>query len=234
LALRQGRLSAAIQWAKHQPEMPPLVPMFRPYEPIFTLIKIWLKQNTQTSRRRAAALTTQLIDYLRSTHNPRWLIDALALQALQWSNKGDEAAALTSLEEAVKLAQPGRVIRAFVDLGPEMTAVLAQLRLTDPETQGFVQEILAASHPAVKAPAAGNGNHDHGQLTEPLTQRELEVLTLLMQHLVDQEIAQELYLSLNTVRTHKKHLYSKLNVHNRRQAARKAMELRLVEGHYPS
>ena len=234
LALRQGRLSAAIQWAKRQPELPPLVPMFRPYEPIFTLIKIWLKQNTQTSRRRAAALTTQLIDYLRSTHNPRWLIDAIALQALQWANKGDEAAALMSLEEAVKLAQPGRVIRAFVDLGPEMAALLAQLRLTDPETQGFVQRVLAGIYPAVKAPAAGNGNNDNGQLTEPLTQRELEVLTLLMQHLVDQEIARELYLSLNTVRTHKKHIYSKLNVHNRRQAVRKAMELRLVEGHSPS
>ena len=55
LALRQGRLDGAIRWAKRQPELPPLVPMFRPYEPYFTLIKVWLKQNTQTSRRRAVA-----------------------------------------------------------------------------------------------------------------------------------------------------------------------------------
>jgi LuxR family maltose regulon positive regulatory protein len=228
LALRQGRLGTAIRWAKRQPELPPLVPMFRPYEPHFTLIKIWLKQNTRASRRRAATLTTQLIDYLRSTHNTLRLIDALALQALQLADKGDEVAALTSLEEAVKLAQPGMVIRAFIDLGPEMAALLAQLTLTDPATQGFVQKILAASHPAVKAPVTGNGNHANGQLTDPLTQRELEVLTRLMQHQTDQDIARGLYVSLNTVRSHTKHIYAKLNVHNRRQAVQKAMELRLV------
>jgi LuxR family maltose regulon positive regulatory protein len=228
LALRQGRLGAAIQWAKRQPEVPPLVPMFRPYEPYLTLIKIWRQQNTQASRRRAAALTTQMIDYLRSIHNPRYLIDALALQSLQAASTGDDAAALTALEEAVKLAQPGRVIRVFVDLGPEMATLLAQLRLTDPATQRFVQQILPANHPAVKAPDTNNGNHANGQLTEPLTQRELEVLALLMQHQTDQEIARELYVSLNTVRSHTKHIYSKLNVHNRRQAVQKAAELGLT------
>jgi LuxR family maltose regulon positive regulatory protein len=228
LALRQGRLSTAIRWAKRQPEVPPLGPMFRPYEPHFTLIKVWLKQNTRASRRRATALTTQLIDYLRSIHNTRYLIDALAIQALQLANTGDEAAALMSLEEAVKLAQPGKVIRVFIDLGSEMAAVLTPLTLTDPATQGFIQQILAASHPAVIAPDPSNGNHVNGQLTEPLTQRELEVLTLLMQHQTDQDIAQQLYISLNTVRSHTKHIYAKLNVHNRRQAVQKAAELGLT------
>jgi LuxR family maltose regulon positive regulatory protein len=234
LALRQGRLGAALRWAKRQPEQPPLVPMFRPYEPHFTLIKIWLKQNTRASRRRAAALTPQLIDYLRSTHNPLRLIDALALQALQLSSTGDNAAALPSLEEAVKLAQPGKVIRAFVDLGPEMATLLTQLPLTDPATRRFVQQILEAIQPTATPPAVSNGHHANGQLTEPLTQRELEVLTLLMQHQTDQDIARKLYISLNTVRTHTKHIYAKLNAHNRRQAVQKAMELRLVGDRYRS
>jgi LuxR family maltose regulon positive regulatory protein len=67
-----------------------------------------------------------------------------------------------------------------------------------------------------------------------LTQRELEVLALLMQHQTDQEIARKLYVSLNTVRSHTKHIYSKLNVHNRRQAVKKAMELGLVVNLSPS
>jgi LuxR family maltose regulon positive regulatory protein len=127
LALRQGRLGAAIRWAKRQPEVPPLVPMFRPYEPTFTLIKIWRQQNTPKSRRQATALTTRLIDYLQSIHNTRHLIEVLALQALQLVDRGDDAAALTALGEAVKLAQPSRAIRAFIDLGPEMGTLLAQL-----------------------------------------------------------------------------------------------------------
>jgi LuxR family maltose regulon positive regulatory protein len=234
LALRQGRLGAAIRWAKLQPELPPLVPLFRPYEPQLTLIKIWLKQNTQASRRRAAALTAHLIDYLRSTHNTRCLIDALALHSLQLADTGDETAALTTLGEAVKLAQISRVIRSFVDLGPEIGTLLSQLKLTDPKTQRFVQQILEANHPTGKAPVMGNGHQTNGQLTEPLTQRELEVLAFLMQHYTDQDIAQELYISLNTVRTHTKHIYGKLNAHNRRQAVMKAMELKLVDGRYSS
>jgi LuxR family maltose regulon positive regulatory protein len=73
-----------------------------------------------------------------------------------------------------------------------------------------------------------NGDRANNELTEPLTQRELEVLTLLMQHQTDQEIARELYVSLNTVRSHTKHIYAKLNTHNRRQAVQKAKELGLV------
>lgn len=229
LALSQGRLGAAIRWAKRQPEVPPLVPMIRPYEPHFTLIKIWRQQNTPKSHRQATALTTRLIDYLQSIHNTRHLVDALALQALQLVDSGDDSTALTALGEAVKLAQPSRVIRAFVDLGPEMVTLLARLQLTAPKAQRFVQQILKASHPTGKQLDTGNGHHANGKLTEPLTQRELDVLALLLQHQTDQEIARDLYVSLNTVRSHTKHIYSKLNVNNRRQAVERATELGLVD-----
>jgi LuxR family maltose regulon positive regulatory protein len=234
LALRQGRLDAAMRWAKRQPEVPPLVPMFRPYQPPFTLIKIWRQQNSPQSLRQATVLTTRLIDYLQSIHNTCHLIDALALQALQLVDSGDAPAALTALGEAVKLAQPSQAIRAFVDLGPEMVTLLARLQLTDPKTQRFVQQIVEANHPTVDVVARDNGDRADHELTEPLTQRELEVLALLMQHQTDQEIARELYVSLNTVRSHTKHIYSKLNAHNRRQAVKKAMELGLVGNLYPS
>jgi LuxR family maltose regulon positive regulatory protein len=228
LALRQGRIGAATQWAKRQPEMPPLVPMLRPYEPYFTLIKTWRQQNTSKSRHQAIALTTQLIDYLRSIHNIRHLINALAFHALQLADTGNNAAALTAIEEAVKLAQPSGVIRAFVDLGGEIATLLAQLKLTDSPSQHFVRQILETGHPTVNEPAANNGYHANGELAEPLTQRELEVLTLLTQHHSDQDIARELYVSLNTVRSHTKHIYGKLNVHNRRQAVSRAIELGLA------
>ena len=63
---------------------------------------------------------------------------------------------------------------------------------------------------------------------DPLTLRELEVLRLLKTHLSSTDIAEELTISVNTVRTHIKSIYSKLNVHNRSDAVQRAQELELL------
>ena len=65
-------------------------------------------------------------------------------------------------------------------------------------------------------------------LVEPLSARELEVLGLLRTELNGPEIARELMVSLNTMRTHTKNIYSKLGVNNRRAAVRRAEELDLL------
>jgi LuxR family maltose regulon positive regulatory protein len=65
-------------------------------------------------------------------------------------------------------------------------------------------------------------------LVEPLTERELDVLSLLQTELTGPEIAQELSVSLNTLRTHTKNIYSKLAVTNRRAAIIRAEELNLI------
>jgi LuxR family maltose regulon positive regulatory protein len=67
-------------------------------------------------------------------------------------------------------------------------------------------------------------------LAEPLSERELEALRLLVQGRTYQEIAQVMYVSVNTVKTHLKNVYAKLQVHTRREATSKARELRLVGG----
>ncbi len=65
-------------------------------------------------------------------------------------------------------------------------------------------------------------------LTEPLTERELEVLRLFGTELSGPEIASQLIVSLNTLRTHTKNIYTKLGVNNRRSAIRRAEELDLL------
>jgi len=65
-------------------------------------------------------------------------------------------------------------------------------------------------------------------IIEPLSERELEVLRLLGTELNGPEIARELMVSPNTMRTHTKNIYSKLGVHNRRAAVRRAAELNLL------
>ena len=65
-------------------------------------------------------------------------------------------------------------------------------------------------------------------LVDPLSQRELDVLRLLGTDLAGPDIARELVLSLNTVRTHTKNIYAKLGVNSRRAAVRRAEELDLM------
>jgi len=65
-------------------------------------------------------------------------------------------------------------------------------------------------------------------LIEPLSERELELLRLLTTSLSSTEIAQELFISVNTVRSHIKSIYGKLNVHRRRDAVQRAGKLGLL------
>jgi LuxR family transcriptional regulator, maltose regulon positive regulatory protein len=65
-------------------------------------------------------------------------------------------------------------------------------------------------------------------ILDPITGRELEVLRLLDSELSNREIAARLFVSLDTVKSHTRHLYAKLGVHNRHQAVRRATDLKLL------
>ena len=66
------------------------------------------------------------------------------------------------------------------------------------------------------------------ELAEPLTERELTVLRYLQGDLSNEEIASVLYISVNTIKTHVKNIYRKLNAMRRREAVQRARELRLL------
>ena len=70
---------------------------------------------------------------------------------------------------------------------------------------------------------------DDSEWIKPLTDRELEVLQLIADGLSRQEIATKLVLSLNTVKTHARNIYSKLGVNNQMQAVGKAQGLGLLD-----
>ena len=108
-----------------------------------------------------------------------------------------------------------------------MAALLARYAATQAQ-RPYVQRLLAAFPAGIAAPAAPpvvpNG-HAAGDLLEPLRAREADILRLLADGLSNQEIAQRLSLSVNTVRWYLKQLYRKLDVHSRTQAALKARVL---------
>ncbi|MGH3099991.1 MAG: LuxR C-terminal-related transcriptional regulator, partial [Thermoleophilia bacterium] len=148
------------------------------------------------------------------------LLDALANQEL-----ADSAAAARSLSRALDLAAPEGYRREFVEGGTPVRALLADHLHWDSTHHllvGALLERLRAAGPAggpVTAPAA---------LVVPLSEREQVVLRYLSSRLSAGEIADELYVSLNTVKTHIKSIYRKLDTNRRWDAVKRARQLQLL------
>ena len=137
--------------------------------------------------------------------------------------RGDVPAALVPLGRALTLAEPEGYVRVFVDEGAPMTALL----------EAAVKRGIATTYARDLLTAFGRGT-DRTQvrrtLIDPLSERELEVLRLLATDLDGPEIARELVVSLSTIRSHTKAIYSKLGVNSRRAAVRRGEELGLLAG----
>jgi LuxR family maltose regulon positive regulatory protein len=147
------------------------------------------------------------------------------LKALAYFQQKDHVATLNSLMQALELADSENEVTAFVREGAAMEKLLrlAQARAIAP---AFVSRLLAAFESRRQrkpelAPVSET-------LIEPLSERELEVLQHLNSYLSTPEIADELIVSANTVRTHIKNIYGKLGVHGRSGAVRRAKELALL------
>jgi LuxR family maltose regulon positive regulatory protein len=116
---------------------------------------------------------------------------------------------------------PGGYCRLFLDEGRPMTELLGQVARFGPhDARAHAENLLAAARrPAPAAAPAGRVSE------EGLSEREREVLRLLATELSGPEIAGHLYISVNTLRTHTKHIFSKLDVNTRRAAVRRATDL---------
>ena len=166
----------------------------------------------------------------------RWshVIEIKVLQALAHSMGGEEQEAFTLLAQALQLAEPEGYIRRFVDEGSPMAILLTGLR-NQQRKHGltpYVDTVLAAFGQGGTTPehlpeAAGQRTTVH-PLLDPLSERELEVLHLLVQGNSNQEIAEGLVITIDTVKRHVSNIYSKLGVHTRVQAVARARALGLL------
>jgi LuxR family maltose regulon positive regulatory protein len=167
-------------------------------------------------------------------------IEILALQALAHQAETDNVQALASLRRALTLAEPEGYARVFLDEGEPMVVLLQQAARRGIATD-YVSGLLASTADdrpqttddkppsAVRRPPdSGASSPTQSSLVDPLSARELEVLTLLSDGLTNQEIATRLTLAVSTVKVHTRNLYSKLDVHSRIQAVARAHELDLL------
>jgi len=145
-----------------------------------------------------------------------WLLDALVSDAL-----ADRDRAAASLERALGLAEREGSRRSFLDAGAPARSLLVRYRQRMPSSWPYVDELLRSSAESAPAPAPP-------PLVEPLTERERTVLRYLPSMMTYEEIASDLYVSPNTVKSHVHGIFRKLGVNGRRQAVRSARELQLL------
>jgi LuxR family maltose regulon positive regulatory protein len=179
---------------------------------------------TQNRRHVAPAATSSSRDDSASAAAVRgWLIQSLLLEAILGENGGDSAAVARALQCALHLAEGDHVLSPFL---VHPVAAPVDLRAQRPTARGnLIVEILDL----LAGTNGSSSRHGSEALREPLTESEMRVLRYLPTDLSKQEIANELYVSVNTVKTHVKHLYAKLHARTRRQAIARARELGLLK-----
>ena len=220
----QGELGEALGWARERGlSVADDLSYLREFEHI-TLARVLLARYTAERAERSSQEATRLLErLLRAAEEGQRtgsVIEILVLQALAHQARDDIPAALAPLRRAVTLAEPEGYVRIFADEGPPMASLL-RAAAKQGITPSYVRRLLAAINKTEDSTPASQG------LIEPLSERELDVLRLLGTDLGGPDIARELVVSLNTVRTHTKNIYAKLGVNNRRAAVRRAKELDL-------
>jgi len=176
----------------------------------------------------AINLLERLVEFAGSGGRITRMIEMLAIQALALQAQGDTDKAMATLSRGLALAEGRGHIRHFINEGPPMNELLEQALLRD-ISPAYVRRLISAfskdkpvNADSIKSPPTAT------ELVEPLSEREIEVLQLISEGLTNQEIANRLYLSLNTVKVHTRNIYGKLDAHNRTQAIGRSQELGIL------
>ena len=234
LLLAQGEVAAAARWTHETGLHADDEPCY-PREPGYlVLARVLLAQQLPDE---ALALLDRLHAAAVAQGRVGSVIEAGALRALALAACGQDADAVNALAEVLTLACPQGYVRVFADEGAPMAALLGQLIASQRAGQaaaGVPLSCLARLQRAFDVGHTGPGSR-YGTapatvpgLVEQLTSRELEVLGMLAAGKSNQAIADELVVTLDTVKKHVSHLLGKLGAANRTEAVTRARELGLI------
>lgn len=190
----------------------------------YELVVLGLARILEGRPREALRLLRPLLTWVAS--RGRWGIgiEALALLATAYHMVGDPAEALKRLNEALDLAQAEGYVRTFVEVGRPMAQLLyrAAERGICPD---YADRLLAAFPQTTTQEGSTPAG---GDLIEPLSEREVEVLAAIAEGLTNRETARRLYISERTVKWHASNIYGKLQVGNRTEAVTRARGLGIL------
>jgi len=225
LWLACGELDRAMFWVKDLDRGEKLGTPFEHERQAVACARIFLAREQPTQALEQLGALVQ-----RATAGRRWghVIEMRLLQALAHQMRQEKSHALSTLSEAVRFAEPEGYIRSFVDEGAPMETLLSTLRQEQgkQELTPYLDTVLAAFEQKSMIPKERTQAQ---ALPVLLSERELQVLQLLVNGASNQEIAQTLVITIDTVKRHVSHIFAKLDVQNRVQAVRRAQELSLLE-----
>jgi LuxR family maltose regulon positive regulatory protein len=234
--LKQGHLQRAQEWVQAEVLAIEDELSYLNEFKYLTLAKLLIAEYAETGDEHALQQAGYLLDrLLRAAEEGKRagsVIEILLQQALAYQALGDLPLALASIERAMILAEPEGYLRIFVDEGPPMARLLreANARAIAPT---YTQKLLAAVSLAGlektdPSKTKSDIRHPTSDIVESLSDRELEVLHLVADGLTNKQIAERLYVTLNTVKAHTRNIYGKLDVHHRAEAVAKARALGMI------
>jgi LuxR family maltose regulon positive regulatory protein len=228
--ITQGRLEDASAWARAQHVTPDDPADYLAEYDQLTFARLLIAQHRAAPQENTVGDALPLLDRIvaaaEAADRGGSLIEALLVRALARRGPGDLDAALADLGRALRAGVPAGYCRLFLDEGPAMGTLLrAAARRPDlPGSDAAAALLQAAARP--HAPPARSPSPLPGR--EPLSGREVEVLRLLATDLTGPEVAGRLFMSVNTFRTHTRHIFTKLDANTRRAAVTRAGELDLL------
>lgn len=182
----------------------------------------------------AINILNRLIEQTRNNGHTYHLMQALILKAIACYKQKQEGPAQKAIEEAIRLAARDDFLSVFTNESKEASQVIGLCK--DPTIpDAYLQKLSKAlglhsssAQTQTELPGAA-ALESNIQLLEPLSQRELEVLTKINEGLANKEIAQKLDLAPATVKAHIRNLYGKINAKSRTEALSKARQLGLIQ-----
>jgi len=241
LELAQGNLALAERWSEEVGIDASDEPVYEHEIDSLMLARLRIAQHRA---REAVRLLDRLLAADEEAGRTGNTISVMALQAHAYWQLDNVEQAVSVLSRLLVLAEPEGYVRVFVDEGPPMQALLTTWLSSPAQQQGametrpsaaYVWKLLAAFPSTEIHPVRSNEDArrretgpSQSPLIEPLTTREQDVLVLLAAGLSNAEIAARLIVTVGTVKTHIKGIYSKLGVHSRTQAIVRAREIGLL------
>ena len=220
MRILQRRLDDARGWAQARGVAPTDPPAYLAEYEQLTLARLLIAEGDVSE---AIDVLSRLLQGAATTARDGSMVEAGLVRALAHHANGDLDSAAADLAAALTAGVPAGYCRLFLDEGQPMADLLGHVaRAAAPDVRRHAKHLLGAAH-RPSAPVPTGRVSDEG-----LSERERDVLRLLATELSGPEIAGELYVSVNTLRTHTKHIFTKLDVNTRRAAVSRATDLGLL------